>query len=252
MLVARLAPDRLKDNPNRTYQNVWLGDPGAPNASTIDDLPFVSSLLTVLEDTLCIDKSRIYSTGLSNGGGFSGLLACDPSISRRIAAFSGVSAAYYTTQSLGYALFDEQGCRPGGLPRRIPYLDVHGDRDMVIAYDGDNSKFDIDKNRIPDPDTLPVPAWLRSWAKRNGCSDPEHKNATSVHEDGTVVKTTWDCEHLGEVEVVSGYYVKGLGHGWPSTTPEDEQLEAFRLGPTTWNVSTVLMEWFGRWTLPGG
>ncbi|ORY15502.1 Alpha/Beta hydrolase protein [Clohesyomyces aquaticus] len=227
--------------------NVWLGDPGAPNSSTVDDRPFISDLLDVLEKSLCIDKSRIYTTGLSNGGGLSGLIACSPSLSRRIAAFSGVSAAYYTTESLGYSLFEEEACQPGGLTRKIPYLHIHGDKDMVIAYNGDNSYFDIDENGIPDPDTLPVPRWLNDWAIRNGCPAGTD-NKTSVQENGTVAKTTWSCG--GRNEVVTGYYVEGLGHGWPSTTPEDERLEAFRLGPTTWNASTVLMEWFDQWNVP--
>ncbi|KAF2463659.1 alpha/beta-hydrolase [Lindgomyces ingoldianus] len=240
--------------------NVWLGDPGAPNSTVIDDRPFISDLLSTLESMLCVDTRRIYTTGLSNGGGLSGLLACSPDLSQRVAAFSGVSAAYYTTQSLGYPLFDEVGCKPGGISRRIPYLHVHGSKDMVIAYDGNNSQFDIDQNKIPDPNTLPISQWLKDWAGRNGCSSTgnltirqfletgDAMNSTSVLENGTVVKSTWTCG--GWADVVEGYYVEGLGHGWPSTVSLDPRLEAYRLGLTTWNASSVLLEWFARWSLP--
>lgn len=172
-----------------------------------------------------------------------------------------MSAAYYTSGSLGYSLFEPEGCKPGNLPRRIPFLDIHGDSDSVIAYDGDNSAFDIDENGIPDPDTLAIPEWLGDWAARNGCpanvtvntfiETGDVVNATTVLQNGTIAKTTWTCG--GSSEVVTGYYVKGLGHGWPSTVPlSDEWLETFRWGPTTWNASAVLMEWFSRWSLPRG
>lgn len=187
-------------------------------------------------------------------------MACYPETSKRIAAFSGVSAAYYTDESLGYSSFETEGCQPGNLPRRIPFLDIHGDSDMVIAYDGDNSGFDIDENGIPDPDTLSVPTWLGDWAARNGCPAPGNftvnhyletgdvGNSTSMLQNSTIKKSTWTCG--GWQDVVVGYYVKGLGHGWPSTVPLDKQLEEFRLGPTTWNASAVLLEWFSRWSLP--
>lgn len=240
--------------------NVWLGDPGAPNSSVVDDRPFINDLLDKLEDTLCVDTSRIYTTGFSNGGGLSGLLACYPPTSERIAAFSGVSAAYYTKGSLGYSLFEPEGCKPP--TGRKPFLDIHGDSDMVIAYNGDNSGFDIDGNGIPDPDTLPIQTWLGDWATRNGCADPsgvyisdlletgDVANATSMLENGNITKSTWTCG--GWSDVVEGYEVKGLGHGWPSTWPLAAELEAIRLGPTSWNASTVLLDWFSRWSLPHG
>lgn len=119
---------------------------------------------------------------------------------------------------------------------------------MVIAYDGDNSKFDVDENGIPDPDTLDVRAWLGDWAWRNGCGErarPKVRGARELAED--VVETSWRCR--GEKDVVVGYKVAGLGHGWPSTVQLDEFWESFRLGPQTWNASRVLVEWFGRWRL---
>lgn len=139
-------------------------------------------------------------------------------------------------------------------------MDIHGDSDGVIAYDGDNSRFDIDENGIPDPDTLPIPLWLGDWARRNGCpanatvedylQTGDVANSTSVSENGTIAKATWTCG--GWSDVVTGYYVKGLGHGWPSTVAlSDPLLEEFRGGPTSWNASRVLMEWFSRWSVLG-
>lgn len=239
--------------------NVWLGDPGAPNSSVVDDRPFITDLLDKIESEICVDTSRIYTTGFSNGGGLSGLLACYPPTAQRIAAFSGVSAAYYTKESLGYALFEEEACNTGARRTPIPFLDIHGASDDVIAYDGDNSKVDIDDNGIPDPDTLPIGTWLGDWAFRNGCPDAfgstvdeslvrgSVSNATTWLEDGSVMRSTWTCDHWDEVVV--GYYVKKLGHGWPSTVRQEGIYEEFRHGPTSWNATAVLLSWFSRWSL---
>jgi poly(3-hydroxybutyrate) depolymerase len=240
--------------------NLWLGDPGAPNSSVIDDRPFIQDLLDTVETTLCIDRSRIYTTGFSNGGGLSGLLACYPPTAGRIAAFSGISAAYYTKESLGYSLFEMEACNTGAREGPVPFLDVHGDSDGVIAYDGDNSKFDIDQNGVPDPDTLPVLQWLNDWATRNGCSAAANNTladylatgdvakSSSWVENGSIERSVWNCG--GWAEVVTGYYVRGLGHGWPSTVPLEGILEEYRGGVTSWNASALLMEWFSRWSLP--
>ena len=65
-------------------------------------------------------------------------------------------------------------------------------------------------------------------------------NSTSVLDDGNVTKSTWTCG--GWSDVVEGYHVKGLDHGWPSTWPLGEELEALILGPTTWNAPTMLLD----------
>ncbi|KAH8712134.1 Alpha/Beta hydrolase protein [Phaeosphaeriaceae sp. PMI808] len=240
--------------------NVWLGDPGAPNSSVIDDRPFINDLLDEIESTICIDKRRIYTTGFSNGGGLSALLSCYPPTVNRVAAFSGVSAAYYTKKSLGYPLFEKEACSIGDRSPPIPFLDIHGDSDGVIAYDGNNSRFDIDQNGIPDPDTLPIPQWLADMATRNGCPAPANYtvgnhlatgdvvNASSWLENGTIQMMAWTCNE--QQDVVKGIYVKGLGHGWPSTVALGGIYEELRRGPTSWNASTLLTNWFSQWSLP--
>jgi poly(3-hydroxybutyrate) depolymerase len=186
-----------------------------------------------------------------------------------------VSAAYYTEDSLGEELFERGACQVGGgkagvegegergraagSESRKPFLDIHGDSDMVIAYDGDNSRFDVDQNGIPDPDTLPIPLWLGDWARRNGYPDSEIAtmphfletgdiaNSTVWLHNGTVERSSWTC--AGWSDVVVGMKVRGLGHGWPSTVPLEGVYEEMRLGTSGWNASAVLMEWFGGWSL---
>jgi poly(3-hydroxybutyrate) depolymerase len=139
-------------------QNQWQGDPAS---SGVDDLDFVSSMIAHFNDRYCIDTSRIYAAGKSNGGGFTGgYLACDPSLSQQIAAFAPVSGAFYVPGST------EDDCDPATIaiqcnPGRklVPVLEFHGDADDTIAYAGGLRRGEC----LPS-----VLHWVEEWSKREG------------------------------------------------------------------------------------
>ena len=64
---------------------------GWTTASTIDDVGFTASLLDSISNAYTIDDTRVYSTGMSNGGYMSFLLACQ--LSNRIAAIASVTGS---------------------------------------------------------------------------------------------------------------------------------------------------------------
>ncbi len=64
---------------------------GWTSGSNIDDVGFINSLLDSLSQHYNIDDTRIYSTGMSNGGYMSFLLACQ--LSDRIAAIASVTGS---------------------------------------------------------------------------------------------------------------------------------------------------------------
>jgi polyhydroxybutyrate depolymerase len=70
-------------------QTAWQG---APYSANVDDVLFTSDLITRLQTNYCVDPRRIYAAGKSNGGGFTGVLACR--MAGRIAAFAPVSGAF--------------------------------------------------------------------------------------------------------------------------------------------------------------
>lgn len=235
--------------------NQWLGDAAAPPSSYINDVQFVSDVLDDVESKLCIDTKRVYGAGLSNGGGLTGLLACNLSVGGRFAALAGVSAAYYRDNELTEPIFGAN-CGSGeyaDLPvgdgnRRTPYLEIHGEEDVVIDYDGDNT---------PDPSTYPLPVFLSRIAGLNGCNADStwpgvpgiigvEANATQILNNGNITKYRWTCN--GNEDVVLHLTVKGLGHGWPSTSPVEATLEEYRLSPTNWNANRLIGEWFGKWS----
>ena len=89
-------------------------------------------MLDHFEERYCIDSSRVYAAGKSNGGGFTNLLACDATASKRIAAFAPVSGAYYqdVPEDACNAETVPIECNPGRCP--IPIIEFHGTADTTI------------------------------------------------------------------------------------------------------------------------
>ncbi|BCJ48453.1 hypothetical protein GCM10010168_76210 [Actinoplanes ianthinogenes] len=179
---------------------------GAPYSSGADDVLFTSDLLNDLQRRLCVDPARIYVAGKSNGGGFAGLLACR--MAGRIAASAQVSGAFYPQGGT---------CQP---MRPTPILEFHGTADGTIPYDGNPAK------GLPS-----IPSWLGAWAVRNRCSgDP----VPSVPATG-VTKLTWP----GCAAPVEHYRIDGLGHTWPSTTPNPDSAT-----PTVIDATPIIAKFF--------
>jgi polyhydroxybutyrate depolymerase len=105
-------------------------------AETIDR-DFVRDLLDRLERDRCIDRRRIYVTGMSNGGFLANLLGCQ--LADRLAAVAPVAGA-----------LDLGDCVPA---RPVPILLLYGTADAVVPPD-------LVRGGV---------AW---WARRNACGAP--------------------------------------------------------------------------------
>lgn len=117
--------------------NAWEGAPYA-RVKAGEDVRFVRDVMDAVSSTYQVDANRIYATGMSNGGGFVGKLACE--MPDEFAAFAAVSAAYYSGTWRACA---EKGADPKrpedvGFKRgeTTPYLDIHGRKDQTIHYGG--------------------------------------------------------------------------------------------------------------------
>lgn len=158
---------------------------GAPYSADADDVRFTKDLISTLERSLCVDSRRIYAAGKSNGGGFVGVLACR--MPDRIAAFAPVSGAFYP----------ESGeCSPS---KTAPTIDFHGTADTTIPYTGNPTK------GLPS-----LPDWLDDWADRDDCRGSVNWS------NGPVTYQRWLGCPLAHVRI------EGLGHVWPSTTPNND------------------------------
>jgi poly(3-hydroxybutyrate) depolymerase len=98
-----VAPDGLPD-PNQNNNKGW------PNTNG-QDVAFVKAMVQLFESSLCIDQSRIFSTGFSYGGIFSLTLGCQMSnVFRAIAPESGEFFGSCTASNAGpVAVWQAQG-----------------------------------------------------------------------------------------------------------------------------------------------
>lgn len=163
---------------------------GAPYSSGADDVGFTAEMLDALQAQLCIDRSRVYATGLSNGGGMVSLLSCQ--LSNRFAAFGIVAGAMY---------YPIGGCSPSS---PTPLISIHGDEDKNVPYNGSVIR------KLPA-----INAWSAERARDNQCSTVP----AVTHPDAVTTVTIWkNCKNNATVENV---LMHGRGHLW---LPEATQM----------------------------
>ncbi|MEE4023263.1 PHB depolymerase family esterase [Gordonia sp. PKS22-38] len=173
--------------PGRKDQSAWQGAPYAsPRA---DDVAFTREILRDLRTRACVDRSRTFAVGRSNGGGFVALLACR--MSREFAGFATVSAAVYARSVAG--------CGSGPA---ISLIDFHGTADRTISYQG-GTRF--------GERYLSSASRLRRWTQRAGCVDAP----LTMPLTHSVDRLSWPlCGGLGSSVV--HYRLRGGGHRWPA------------------------------------
>jgi polyhydroxybutyrate depolymerase len=210
-------------NGERPYWNA------VPHADLPDDVAFVDALIDDVVATRCVDPTRIYVMGLSNGAFLASLVACR--LSNRVAGVAAVAG-----------LQSPADCAPAD---PVPMLAIHGTDDRFVPADGtrgpalEDLPFDADSTRAFDGlPWAPVRTSAQEWAARNGC---EATPATS-----SVSPSVTEVEYGGcrdDADVVL-YEVAGGGHTWPGS--RFSQASAGVLGPTTTEIdaNTVIWDFF--------
>ncbi len=176
-------PDGTFDGNNDRFWNAF----GAPSP---DDVGFLSALLDTIISGYNINQNRIYSTGMSNGGYMSYLLAC--SLSNRIAAIASVTGTMTTTM--------KASCAP---THPSPVMVIHGTADAVVPFFGNASNLGAD-------------TVVKYWVGVNHCNPIPTMNAVPdiVPGDGCT------AEHYlysggDQGSTVEFYKIIGGGHTWP-------------------------------------
>lgn len=103
----------------------------------------------------------------------------------------------------------------------------------MIHYDGKST---------PDGATFGLSEFFGIWVRREGITEP--CQVTELFE-GKVSRFAWTKDGK---EVLVHYLIRGFGHGWPTTRPlsNDDQ----RHGPTVFDATPVVLEWFRGVSLP--
>jgi len=138
---------------------------GTARDTGVDDEGFVRKLVAQLEQDACIDHSRVYATGLSNGGAMSFLLAC-----RAADLFAATAPVVMGNGTVP--------CEPS---RPISVFMFRATRDQVVPYGG---------GKYPS-----AKADLEQWIELDGCSGEPQKSG--------VCETYRGCKAGSEVMLCS-------------------------------------------------
>ena len=165
---------------------------GWTTGSITDDVGFSISLLDSILNEYNIDDTRVYSTGMSNGGYMSFLLACQ--MSDKIAAIASVTGSM-TPQTYN-------ACNP---QHPTPILQIHGTNDQVVPYLGDPTW------------TESIDNLLQYWVAYNNC-DLALIEITAIADinqfDGSTVEYIVynGCDNFVTTE---HFKIYGGDHDWP-------------------------------------
>ncbi len=158
--------------------------------STTDDIGFIDALIDSIVVNYNIELTRIYATGMSNGGFMSFLLASQ--LGEKIAAIASVSGS-----------MTPETYNNSNPQHPTPILQIHGTSDGVVPYNGEIW-------------TLPIDEALQYWVNYNNCN--ETPAITSLPDidpnDGSTVEHI--VYHGGDHSVqVEHFKIIGGGHTWP-------------------------------------
>lgn len=182
------------------------------------DLEFLTTLVDALADELCLDPSRIFAAGLSQGGDFASFMACEAP--GRFAAFASVAvlnayercATWTPTPVLAFAGTADPIYVPAvGLAESVPFSGDPRDKPGPLADEAG------------------------TWALANGC-DPQPAESIAAG----VTTITYDCPPGADVQVL----VHAGGHTWPGGEIDPPPI----LGPAVHDLSasTLILDFFDR------
>jgi polyhydroxybutyrate depolymerase len=190
-------PQGLEATPGRGSWNAQFCC-GEAMTRRVDDIGFIGALIAELAARYPVDRSRVYATGMSNGGMLAyQLAAAHP---EWLAAIAPVSATIGGSARNGRSFLVDAPQIP------VPVLIMHGRKDQSIPFEGGVA-----------PNAGPPRIWKMSvadalsfWRNADGCGVlPE----TAEPVPGKLRRTAYrDCR--GGSEVVA-WEIEDGGHNWP-------------------------------------
>jgi polyhydroxybutyrate depolymerase len=167
--------------------------------NNIDDIGFIRALIQHLRGQYNIDNTRIYATGISNGGIMAYRVGAE--LSDIVAAIAPVAA-----QIGGQATKEEKLWRIPEPDHPVSVIAINGMNDSRVPYDGGR----------PENNDTAVYSWMSTnesisfWVEQNQCNSFPERN---VSESGNIIIDTYaGGRNYTKVRLVS--IVNGT-HSWP-------------------------------------
>lgn len=165
-----------------------------PGPEAADDVAFLTAAIDWLAAQGCVDRSRVYATGLSGGGRMTSWLGC-VAADRFAAIAPVVGLRAGNPLARDPARPDPATCRPS---RAVPVIAFAGDRDTTNPIEGGGAGYW----------QYTMAAAEKRWAELNGCRAP-----LAVRDMGAVVYEERYSRCRAGAEVV-GRITRGGGHAW--------------------------------------
>lgn len=181
---------------------------GSASRNNMDDVGFTKRIIEQVRAKFAIDPARIYSTGMSNGGMMSYVLACELSD-----LFSGIAPVA--------AIDTSTNC---SLKKPVSVIHIHAKDDDLVYFHG--------KNRY----VISVPDSIEAWKKLNGCKGTPKK----VFEvPGAHCDEYSDCKAGSRVRLCLTDTGK---HSWPEGTrvPGQNASEAVSASDLMWDFFNTI------------
>ena len=156
--------------------------------SNVKDIEFIDTIIDLVQKKISIDTTRIYSSGMSNGGFMSYHLACN--LSDKIAAIVSVTGSM-TPETYS-------SCSPS---HPTPILQIHGLLDTTVPYNGLSFMESI-------------PKVMQYWSEYNSCSSEPEESSIINEDEGYVINIDEYKNCLNNVEVKLILH-SSMGHTWP-------------------------------------
>ncbi|MCS6797613.1 MAG: polyhydroxybutyrate depolymerase [Myxococcota bacterium] len=199
---------------------------GSAVRENVDDVGFLVALVEHLGETLCLDRRRVYATGISNGGFLAHRVGCEAS--HRFVAIAAVAGPEGSPR-----------CEP---TRPVGVLHIHGTRDAHAPWDGGEG---CGRAGIVFPS---VPDTMERWRRRNGCSVATRR----VLEQGNGRCDAYEGCAPGGATVLCA--VVDGGHSWPGGDPpparSDERCPDDGPHSTTFDATAVIWSFFRDQSMP--
>ncbi len=195
--------------------NTGGGCCGLPARNNVDDVAFISQMVTAIGRAIPVDTKRIYATGISNGGIMSYTLACQTAI---FAAIGPDSAT-------------QLGRCPS--PPPISIIHLHGTADWRIPYNGGEGQ---GAAHINGP---AIPGLNATWRGIDHCAAP------SITTSGAVTISTATCPQGRTVELIT---FAGAGHQWPGAVPNQLAERLLQIDPpsTALDATRTIWQFFAQ------
>ena len=199
--------------------------------NNVDDVGFVRALVAELAQRIPIDRSRVYATGLSNGGMMAHRLAAEAAdIVAAVAPVAGGMVAPAIRSS-----------------RNVPVTHIHSVNDPRALYAGGlGLPFPMTNSRVFHPN---IDQMIARWVNHNGCStEPIVMDRRFDRDARRHTATRYVYSNCRGGAEVSLWKLTGAGHVWPGG--KQNYMERL-LGPSTdiIDANSEMWKFFSRFSL---